>query len=403
MAAMVVLMFFSKTIYTWHLPKVTAALPKQGQLSKVETGYGTVRWAASDAVYIPEAGTVEEILALEGEYVTAGQPLMQIGYDRDENDRKVAELANNRAAIENEIHRLQVRIAAAERPDAELLNTRQAVSEAEKDLHAAQVIYEVGGVSEQELRQAGNELNYQRLKLENMLREAAEQQEMLRLELAAKELELNNLVLQEASYLQTQEVHNTQTILTAPSDGMLWELPVSAGDKVGIDTLAARIGTGNEYILECPVALENDFIAPGDSVSLSNASHEITGVVAGVLPDQQQKTVRIRFTADDVAAGETFEVLFRKQATTSYTLVPNAAINRDNSGYYLKQVKRREGIMGREYYLERQDIYIGDSDAQNTAVIQGITFFDPVLVASDKTADAGDTIILENAGDFFEK
>ncbi|MGL5435735.1 MAG: HlyD family secretion protein [Lachnospiraceae bacterium] len=403
LAAILLLTFFSKTIYTYHLPEVTAVLPAQGLLSKVETGYGTVTWAAADSIYIPAKGTVGELHVLEGEYVKVGQPLLSMVYDREENDWKLGELENSRAAIQNEIQNIQIKIAAAKRPDAELLNVRQSASEAEKNLNAAQIIYAVGGISEQELREAGNELNYLQLKLENMTREAAEQQELLRLELEAKELELENLALQEEPYKKARNAHDNQVILTAPADGMLISLPVAVGQKVDKDTLAAEIGTGNEYILECSVSLENDFVVPGDTCNLSNSSHQVKGVVSAVQPTQQQKLVRIRFTADNVTAGETFEVLFRKQGEAGYTLVPNAAINKDNNGYYLKQIKRRDGMMGKEYYLDRLDIYIGDSDAQNTAVIQGITFFEPVLLSSDKTADTGDTVILKNAGDFFEK
>ncbi len=403
LAAIMLLTFFSKTIYTWHLPEVTAVLPQKGQLSKAETGYGTVTWAMKDSIYIPEEGTVGELFVLEGEYVKAGQPLLSMVYDREENDRKLRELENKRIEIRNEIENIEIKTAAAERPDAELLNARQLALEAEKNLNAAQIIHAAGGVSDQELREAGNELGYRRLKLENMTREAAEQKELLRLELEAKKLELTNLALQEEPCKKTQDIHDNQVVLTAPADGMLISLPAVAGQKAAKDVLAAEIGTGNEYVLECPVSLENDFVVPGDTCSLSNSSHQVKGVVSAVQPTQQQKIVRIRFSADNVTAGETFEVLFRKQGEAAYTLVPNAAINKDDKGYYLKQIKRREGMMGKEYYLDRLDIYIGDSDTQNTAVIQGITFFEPVLLSSNKAAKAGDTVILKNAGDFFEK
>ena len=73
----------------------------------------------------------------------------------------------------------------------------------------------------------------------------------------------------------------------------------------------------------------------------------------------------------------------------------------DSNGYYLKQIKRKDGIMGKEYYLARIDIYIGDSDSQNTVIVQGVTFFEPVLLYSNKTAVIGDVVLLKNAGDFF--
>jgi hypothetical protein len=58
--------------------------------------------------------------------------------------------------------------------------------------------------------------------------------------------------------------------------------------------------------------------------------------------------------------------------------------------------------MGEEYYLERLNIFIGDSDHQNTAVLRGITFFEPIVLVSNKALSAGLTVTLKNPGDFFE-
>jgi hypothetical protein len=58
-------------------------------------------------------------------------------------------------------------------------------------------------------------------------------------------------------------------------------------------------------------------------------------------------------------------------------------------------------MMGKEYYLERLNVYIGDSDSKNTAIVRGITFFEPLVLISDKAVSAGDAIKLINVGDFF--
>lgn len=400
---MVLLIFFSKTIYTYNLPEVTAAKPVKGQLSKVEVGHGTVRWARMDSIYIPEGGTIGEIYVREGEQVTAGQKLFSMIYDSDENERALQEIENSRNRIQLEIENLLTQIEAAKLPDAELLNTRQQLAEAEFILNACNVLYSEGGVSLQELQKAGHEAGYLRLKCENMKREAGEREEMLKRELETKRLDLEQLILTEEPLLESQRNYNTHQILTAPSDGMLMICHVAEGRKVDKDVLAAEIGTGGEYILTCPVALENNFIAPGDSCNLSNASHQIKGVVTSVLPGEQEKLVSIRFTAENVAAGETLEVLFQKTGETIYNLVPNEAVNKDKDGYYLKQLKRRDGVMGKEYYLDRISIHIGDSDSRNTAVIQGVTFFEPVMLSGSKKAEPGDVVLLKNAGDFFEE
>jgi hypothetical protein len=123
--------------------------------------------------------------------------------------------------------------------------------------------------------------------------------------------------------------------------------------------------------------------------------------VLRINPDERGKTVAIALVSEEVTAGETFSITFEKVSATTYTLVPNSALNQDNDGYFLYQVKRRSGMLGREYYLERQSVYIGDSDSKNTVIVRGVTFFEPVVLTSDKAVSVGDVVTLTNVGDFF--
>lgn len=368
LGVMFLLIFFSKTLYTWQLPEVTAVKPHNGKLSKVEVGYGTVQWAVVDSIYIPEEGTVGEIYVREGEYVEAGQKLFSMEYDNDENEWKLQEIENNRKILQTELREIENKLELAR-----------------QYFDAAKKLYEFDDISTMDFNEARKEA------------------QSLELESEEKRLEIEKLAILEEPYKKTQAIQHTEMVITAPSDGMLISSHISRGKKVSKDSLAITIGTGNEYILECPVSLTNNFVITGDSCSLRNSSHQVKGVITSVLPLEQQKIVSIRFTADQVTAGETFEVLFQKQSETSYILVPNAAVCQDGNGYYLKQLKRRDGIMGKEYYLERIDVYIGDSDSNHTAIASGVTFFEPVVLSSNKTAVTKDVVLLKNAGDFFEE
>jgi hypothetical protein len=104
----------------------------------------------------------------------------------------------------------------------------------------------------------------------------------------------------------------------------------------------------------------------------------------------------------DISEGETFEITFEKTSASSFTLVPTASVNQDSDGYFLCRIKRRKGVMGEEYYVERLNVFLGDADYQNTAVVRGITFFEPVVLTSDKPLSAGLPVVLKNPGDFFE-
>ncbi|MDR2713763.1 MAG: hypothetical protein LBB91_11695, partial [Clostridiales bacterium] len=74
----VLLIFFSKTIYTHNLPLVTGAKPSRGPLNKLEISSGVAEWAVVEKGFAPIGGTVGEVLAQEGEAVAKGQELFRL-------------------------------------------------------------------------------------------------------------------------------------------------------------------------------------------------------------------------------------------------------------------------------------------------------------------------------------
>lgn len=125
------------------------------------------------------------------------------------------------------------------------------------------------------------------------------------------------------------------------------------------------------------------------------------GIVTKVSPEENNKQVTVALKSDDVTMGETFDLEFSKESTTSYTLVPNGAINKDNEGYFIYQIKKRKGILGGEFYVKKVPVYIGDSDDENTVITKGIGFFEPIVLLSDRPLSDGETVKVANAGDFF--
>jgi hypothetical protein len=122
-----------------------------------------------------------------------------------------------------------------------------------------------------------------------------------------------------------------------------------------------------------------------------------------VKPSAGGKAVSVRVQSGEVRPGETFEVIFEKKSAVPQTLVPNAALNQDNDGYFLNRIKRRKGILGEEYYAERLEVYIGDSDRVNTVIVRGLTFFEPLVLRSSAAVVSGGAVSLLNPEDFFEQ
>jgi biotin carboxyl carrier protein len=380
------LVFFSRTIYAYRLPEVRGVRPFRGFLNKMEISSGIADWAELETAYAVVGGTVEAVFVKEGDRVQQGQALFKMGFEEEAAERKLREIQNN-------IRKLQGDIAyTAAKPGltgADLDNARMALEEAE-------LSYELGLKSRYALETARNNLDA--LYLKHEAEEKARQ-----FDLEAKNIDLQNLLLQEESCRDTLEHYRTWSVITAPAAGVVAALNIKKGMYIPDKTPALSIGAEGEFTVECTVSPENNFVLPGDPCELGNSSHVLPGLVSRVKPSDRGKTVSVTVYSDEVRPGETFEVVFEKTSAAAAVLVPNAALNQDNSGYYLNCIKRRKGILGEEYYVQRLDIYIGDSDRANTAVIRGVDFFEPVVLRGIKPVVSGSAVFLLNPGDFFEK
>lgn len=74
---LLVLTFFSKSLYNYQLPVVEVTSPKQGELSFTVEGTGALDYAHIDSFYAEIDGRVREILVNEGDEVRKGQCLMR--------------------------------------------------------------------------------------------------------------------------------------------------------------------------------------------------------------------------------------------------------------------------------------------------------------------------------------
>jgi multidrug efflux pump subunit AcrA (membrane-fusion protein) len=410
LALLALFLFFSKTIYRYHLPEVTGVKPRRGTLSKLEISSGIAGWAETETVYAAAGGAAGRVFVKEGDEVREGDLLFEMDFDEAAAERKLAETGNNTGKLETDIRGLRSRLA----------NIREALAAAAREEGAeAPALSGQAGLIALEIRKArialantrltfelgassGNDLAGAESGLQALFFKYEAEMEDLEHTLAVKELDLRNLRLAGEAAREVLGKYRAHRKVYAPAAGVVLALQAERGKYFPENAPLVTLSRGREFTVECTVSLDNNFVNPGDSCELVNSSRVLTGTVRRVKPSAQGKAVSIAVMAEELDDGETFEITFEETGAASFILVPNGAVNQDNDGYFLYQIKRRRGILGEEYYLERLDIFTGDSDHENTAVIRGITFFDPVALASDKALSPGITVALKNPGDFFE-
>jgi len=353
---------------------------------------------------------------------------------RNIEQRQIGELC----VVERQIDELRGQNFRAETiSDFEIRQTEISMHHAETHLERTRLLYNAGVVARMELFYAENNLEELRHLHENLLvlyaksierrdemlanleqyrdsqiHNLQHQLDLLRLERRTWGIEMEALTLQRSilererdtqllRYERQLYYHNRNAVLTSPVNGVIISLHVVQGQNIGISQRLIAFGLNGEYIVESTVPLSRDFIRIGSTATLYNSTHVLEGTVTQVRHEQNAQRITLAVLSGEINSGETFIVRFEETSDVSFILVPNGAVNRDNDGYFLNQIRRRQGILGTEFYTIRQDIFIGGSDSTHTAVIRGIQTFEPIAVLSDRPFTHGQTIRLQNEGDLF--
>ena len=441
LAFILISFFFSRTVYTYNLPIVTAYMPKTGKLTKEEKSTGLADWAEIAEVYSDISGKIDEILVAEGDQVSQGQALMRLSFDREDIQTKLRELtiSRNKNALDTE--NIRMNIAKVNRsiadlsqevykPDDvsenELLTLNMKIAKAEETLTKTKTLYESGVTPRSELDSAQYNLDTLLQDKGILLQTIADRKETAEKtvsdkekdrakqlqsyndqlaaydqDLKAKELELQNLAIQQESYEKQLAKFDANGTIYAPSAGIITSIPVKAGQMANAHQHVASMGIGNTYEITCRLSLENNFVTTGDTVEIANATHKMDADVVKITPVEGTKKITLRVSSDEISTGETFTVTFQKKSAESGILVPNGAVHKDSDGYFLYQIKQRQGILGDEYYVAKQSVYIGDSDNENTIITKGVGFFDPIVTLSNKALSENNTVKVKNEEDFF--
>ncbi|MHC1723352.1 MAG: efflux RND transporter periplasmic adaptor subunit [Aminipila sp.] len=344
--SILVLTFVSKTVYNYNLPIVTATIPVSGKLDKTETVKGIAEWADKVEVCTNTEGNMEEIFVKQGDYVRKGQPIARLSLSEEK-------ISKNRDSA------------------YELQQVDMDIKNAEEDCSDIKKLYEQGAAPKIEYEKVDRQLK-------------------------ALYIKKQKLLLEYQDTLQPDSL-----VVYAPDNLVISELPVHKGQKVSSGEIVAVCGVAQNLKVNCSIMIDNNFVIEGDKCTLENSAHSLEGTVSEIKAEADKKVVAVLIQSDKVKAGETFDVKFEKKSAEAHTLVPNGALNKDSEGYFLYQIKQREGMLGKEFYVEKLKVYIGDNDNENTIITKGITFFEPVVLLCNKELSKGETVMLENEGDFF--
>ena len=366
--ALLLLTFFSRTIYSINLPAVVLEYPSEGSIIRTANGQGIVDFTVKDAYYAEESGKVE-LLVTAGELVEAGRELFSITAE---------------GTADADIIRLKLQRARSERDNLQNLD----LAAAQKDMENSTMLYEEGIITKSQLDE--QILSYQ-------LKQQDVNKTLRDLQYEIEEYEL-----------QLKDITRGTTIVTAKRGGMVREIDndIDSGAYVNQNVMIMRIGVAEEGYKALFSLPENvDYLQLGDAVTFNVRSRSLYGVngeINRLIMENGRLMAQVIFMADGVFGGETAEINVHHTSDLHHNILPLTAIHSDILQDYVLFVERVEGTFGYEYYARRANINIDSQDNYNAAVDLSGSRRLPVIINSDKPVLAGDRVKVVGGSDLVE-
>lgn len=395
----IVLTFFSKSFYSWTLPKVRAESIGSGSLTKEIMGEGIIE--AKDRVehYVSVRGRIKDIKVSPGDEVKKGQVIMIIdkGELEKELERSDIELSELKLQYEGIISDKEIN--SVNSYEKKLKELEEDLALKEQDYLVYKALYEKGAESRSAYEAKEREYNSAKSQLDSLQKDFELQQqnssrdvESAKLAIAKKELDIRDI---------REEIDNCTIV--APSDGIIKEINFKKG-MMPDDSVPAYILDNMTGGFEIEVDLNSqlcEYINLGDEVQIrikNRGNMSIDGEIKAISDkkgDHNRKTVAVDLGQADLLGGEAGELYLKKKIGSYDIIVPRSAIGKDSDGEYVFVLDEREGPLGKEYSVSRCKVTVGDSDNSYIGILSGLLGNEKVVVYSNKNLYDGSSVILD--------
>ncbi len=388
------LTFFSNTINNFMLPQVETIYVNSGNLVKTVDGKGIVEAKQTYEFYIKSSIKVLEINTEAGEFVKKGQTIMTL--DKTELQ---SQLEDSLIILEQKkISLKKLENASSELKQKYKVNIENAEKETAKcqeDLNIAKKLYEEHIVTKEEMQKSEE-------KLETANKNYSDLQLQKEIDIKNNELDIKNtkldIQLKQNDIDSIKEELNTINKITAPTDGIIKEINFAKGSIANSSKPLFKMTDINSgFELKITVDKSKSFyIAVGDKAKVNITSlggKELEGTITNITDNKEniedKKEIYINLQSEDLKGGEQAKLHIQKESQRYDMLVPNEGIRKDSNGYYALILKEKDGVFGKEYYVEKSMIYCDGSDNKNTAVTNGLFPLDKVVIKSSKPISPG--------------
>ena len=337
-------------------------------------------------IYSDQGRLANEVKVKLGDKIKKGEVAVVLNKDEIEQQIKVEMLRYDQMKLNLEkLTDIDSNIEFAERK----------LETAKENLDDKRTLYNAGAVSDEEVKQAENalllaerDLDDEKRKQRNNERDVKSQQDSIQLE--------------ELTIMKLQKKLNEESILVSPVDGVINELNVTKGSMVNGEVPVFSVADMSKGF-ETRIIVDREkaeYLAVGDNVDINIKSlggdvfsGRIREIAESTLDRGGKKDLLIDVPQDGVIGGERCDIYINKKTKVYNMLISNTAVGTDEKGKFVWSLKERKGPLGSEFYVQRAAVTVDDSDSTKTAVINGISPDEYIVVGYSKSLSDGGRVL----------
>lgn len=373
-AVMIVGRFAEESV---NISDIRLATADRGDIDAAINGNGSVVPAFEEVIVSPVNSRILEVYHHSGDIVDAGTPLLKLD---------LGEAATREAAERDELAMMRLdlqRLQASHR--TRLSDLRMQVKVAEMKLRRQEVelsneryLDSIGSGTTDRVREAQLALSTQRLELEQLREQLANEQRMLAAENDAKLLEIsikeNNLALTSQVLADAEIRAPRRATVTSISDRL--GTTVSQGQQVAV------ISDLGHYRIDASITESNaQMIKPGSRAHIIYGRNHTEGFVSTVAPTSTNGMVEIKVTLDNdslpsLRPGVKTDIKISNGVKNDVVRIPNLPFYTGPNTYTLYVLP-----VGAEH-LERRSVNLGSAGYDHIEVISGLLPGEEIVTSS---------------------
>jgi hypothetical protein len=457
------LTFYSRTLADMRLPQVSLAFIQPGIIAPEAMSSGVVSPANTGRIFAPVSGRITQIME-PGDIITSNSILFTISVDVRTLYDQLDGVHHEQRVVALNLERTRNELANAQRqltqiqgeplstptpPVLSLLefdlqltantNDREALYESIKTLED---LYNMGIIPRQQITDRENDL----LRL-IQARENIYQRREQAIEAHERALVNYDEGLETAGRVRETQIRNQQSLVTQLSfqlralqldderiagrieslseridEGGIYEVRLEAGNMFnrvvthilsGLD-IGSHVAEGmpvmmtairdNQFTIEATFPQSQDFIGTNQGASITIGTTEIEGTTSRVIPRGGRYIVTVDLRSNQLSGGELAWVTIRDRAANQRSVIPQSALRRHTTGYYILYVEAEDRRLGTHYYLRSVPVEVRGRDARSVAIsgAHGQSLpTGPIVINSDMPVAAGMRVRLVDGNDFF--